>query len=180
MAVWNRVIFAVLLAVLLPIEVSADTKLGGYSWASDSIVEGTEKLVIKFDFYNESDMKMTFVTNNTIPNFGRCKSSISVKGTYVQEGALFHSEIDNSTMVVKIDELKIFNLKTDAKTQAMVETQMKSIIKAQAVKMFADFTSVSLVYVHGLTPKEFSLIWGDVNDFLEIRFTQQGEIAGNP
>ena len=92
----KRIFFGTLLLVVLITVTSnafAQQNFIG-KWQSKEIKEDTETLVMEYIFKDSTRMEMAFITDNQIPNVGRCISRISVQGTYQVVGPILFTKIE--------------------------------------------------------------------------------------
>jgi len=146
-------------------------------WLSKSINEGTEEMKMEFIFKDSVKMEMAFITDNKIPNVGRCLSRISIQGTYEFAGPLFFTEIDNNTLNVKIQKLELAGELAKSTPPNMIPT-LKEALQQQmiqsAIALFAGYDGGSMIYVsHTGRDDVFSFIIGDEKNAMDLEFTRQ-------
>lgn len=146
-------------------------------WKSEEMKEGTEKVIIEFIFKDTTNMEMAFITDNAIPDVGRCVSRISVQGTYSVIGPLMFTEILKNTMIVDIKDFELIGEKAKKTPQSMIPT-LKTYIKKQleqsAMYLFAAYDGGSMIYAtHEGTKDVISFIIGDEENAIDLKFTRQ-------
>lgn len=171
----NRIVVIFTLLITLSSPLIAQTDLIG-SWKSKSMKEGTETVFMELTFKDSVNMQMAFVTDNNIPNVGRCLSRISVYGTYNFVGPIFLTEINKKTLNVKIIKLELAGdmaKKTPANMIPMLKTQLKQQISQSAISLFSNYDVGSMIYVtHEGTNDVISFIMGDETNAVDMEFTR--------
>ena len=146
-------------------------------WRSKEIKEDTERVTIEYIFKDSTKMEMAFITDNQIPQVGRCVSRISVQGTYSVVGPMMFTEIEKKTLLVIIEKLELAGEMEKNTPKEMIPT-LKEYLQKQmeltATTMFAPFNGGSMIYaIHEGTDDVVSFIIGDSQNSMDIEFTRQ-------
>ena len=134
-------------------------------WITDPMEEGTEKMIMEFDFKNDTEMSVAFYTDNKKSGLGRCVSKVSANGTYTAIGPLFFMSIDSKSVNVEILKLTLDNSHIKVTKSAIAQQ-----IKATASILFANFEDVEMVYVTHDDPNVISFIIGDEQHAEDMEF----------
>ena len=147
------------------------------TWQSKEMKEGTETVIMELTFKDSTNLEMAFVTDNKIPNVGRCLSKISVLGTYNFIGPMFFSEIKKETLNVKIVKMELYGELAKKASQDMkskLKGYLKKEIERSAVPLFSAYDGGSMIYVtHEGTDDVISFIMGDENNAVDMDFTRK-------
>ena len=103
---YEQALFLLIFLIIPTLSLAQPNFVG--KWKSEEMKEGTEKVIIEFIFKDTTNMEMAFITDNAIPDVGRCVSRISVQGTYSVIGPLMFTEILKNTMIVDIKDFLFF------------------------------------------------------------------------
>ena len=137
------------------------------TWQSKEMKEGTETVIMELTFKDSTNLEMAFVTDNKIPNVGRCLSKISVLGTYNFIGPMFFSEIKKELY----GELA---KKASQDMKSKLKGYLKKEIERSAVSLFSAYDGGSMIYVtHEGTDDVISFIMGDENNAVDMEFTRK-------
>ena len=163
----------VLLCMIMSTSLFAQRSMTG-KWQSESFNADTESLKIELQFYDSNNVEMAFITDNQIPDVGRCVSRISIKGTYMFIGPLFYTEFDNSTLDVNINKLELAGDLAKTISEDMIPTLKEYFqhhMEQTATALFKDYDGGTMVYVeHDDSNNECSFIISDDEDAIELEF----------
>ena len=152
------------LFVLSSLFLSAQSEWFG-KWQTAPIEEGTEKVIMEYDFKNDSVMSMSFVTDNLIAGVGRCVSNVSMDGRYEKIGPLFFVSLNQGSLRVSL--LKFFLYEKNAPiSEGQIIKQIENTVKP----MFANFENVGMIYVTHDSPDTISFIYGDESNAIDMEF----------
>lgn len=146
-------------------------------WQSKEIKEDTETLVMEYIFKDSTRMEMAFITDNQIPNVGRCISRISVQGTYQVVGPILFTKIDQKTLNVSIIKLTLtgeFEKNTPIEMLPTLKNYLTKQMELTASTMFAPFDGASMIYAtHEGTEDVVTFIIGDSENAMDIEFARK-------
>lgn len=167
-------LFIVLFLAVSPAVFAQKDLIG--KWQSNSISVGTESMKMELMFKDSVHMEMAFITDNRIPNVGRCLSRMSIQATYQFVGPYFLTEIEHSTLATKILNLELsdeMKKKTPPSMIPSLKASLNKQMKQTAVALFAGYDGGSMIYVsHKDTDDVFSFIIGDENNAMDMEFTR--------
>lgn len=161
---WMRIITSICF-LIISIPLCADNAWIG-RWQAEPIIEDNEICILEYDFKNDSILTMSFITDNQIPNVGRCVSKITIDGTYFNLGQFFFVSLDQNTLNVEI-------LKFYSKDSAITEKSAKQSIRENAEPLFSGYDNVMMIYITHENPDEISFIVGDENNAMELKLHRQ-------
>lgn len=149
-------------ALIFTIPVFAENEWYG-RWQSDPMTFDNETMVIEYDFKNDSELTMSFVTDNRIPKVGRCVSRISLDGSYSKVGPIFIVNIDQETLNIEVIEFQTVG-------KSISEYEIRQELRKNIASMLPGFDNVSMIYVTHEDSEDISFIYGDEKDAMEIEF----------
>lgn len=171
----KRVMVIVPLLIMFCFPLVAQTDLIG-AWKSKSIKEGTETVYMELTFRDSVNMQMAFVTDNRIPNVGRCLSRISVQGTYKLVGPIFLTEIIKKSLNIRILKLELAGDMAKNTPTSMIpklKEQLKQQISQSAMSLFSNYDGGSMIYVtHKDKNDVISFIMGDETNAIDMEFSR--------
>lgn len=162
-----RYILSLFCAVLIGIPAFAENEWLG-NWQSEPMIEDNEKMILEYNFKDDSNLTMSFITDNHAPNIGRCVSRITVDGSYNKIGPMFFVSLENETI-----EIEILKLLTTGRH--ISESEMKQIIRKNAETLFSGFDDVRMIYVTHENSDEISFVFGDEGNSMEMEFHRPSE-----
>lgn len=139
-------------------------------WQTDPIIEGTEKVIMEYDFKSDSIMSMSFFTDNQIAGVGRCVSEVSMNGRYKKIGPIFIVSLSQGTLKVKLLKFVAYGRNSSAYEGKIVK-QIENTVKP----LFAGFENVSMIYVTHDNPDVISFIIGDTSNAMDMKFHRPTE-----
>lgn len=130
-------------------------------WHSAPIEEDSEKVIMEYDFKDESAMSMAFFTDNYTARVGRCVSKLSIKGTYNKVGPFFFISLDTESLNVEI-------VKLEASNSYVSREKILNQLKLTGAALFYGHTDVSMIYVQHESPDTISFVFGDGDNAMDL------------
>lgn len=149
-------------ALIIAMPVFAENEWYG-KWQSDPMTFDNETVVMEYDFKNDSELTMSFITDNKMSNVGRCVSRISLDGSYNSVGPIFFVSLDSETLRIEIIKLKTAG-------NSISESAIRQEIRKNAVPLCSGYDNVGMIYVTHEDSEDISFIYGDENNAMEIEF----------
>lgn len=165
----KTLICIVFLFTILSFSLSAQNAWFG-EWQSEPLVEGTEKVIIEFNFSNDTTMMMSLITYNNVVGAGSCISRMSISGTYEKYGPLFDVNLDQESIDVSVLKYLTHQGKRLYKGLFLHE------IQSRAESIFSNIDEILMVLVTHENHDEISFVIGNENQAAEINFHRPIEI----
>ena len=165
----NSIYFILFLFVFTKLDISAQSEWLG-KWQSNIEYVGTDKIILEYDFINNSEMSMSFYMENIIPKEGRCISKVSLDGKYTVSGPIFFISLNDESLSVSV--LKFVSIYGNPSTQ---EQQIIELLKSSALNLFNGYKEIETIYVTHDDKETISFIYGNESRTKEIEFHRPTE-----